>query len=1176
MKKISAILWLLLAVCLAFGAFAACKPEETPSETYTVTFKNGDEVVSVKTVKAGECVSELPVLTLANDEQLDGWFAGDKQFTTATAVTHDVTVVAKISAKPDPEPDETEYSVTLKIDDETVLDTVKRKENATLDLYEYSTMYYEIHEWTDENGTKYNFDDLYVVTKDAILTAVNPKAMQFTMQLSPDKQYYSVIGLIDTESSSLTVPETYFNLPVKEIAPNAFAGFNNTLEKLTVNSSVEIIGEKAFAGLYGLKELTVPFVGEHKCTEVSGNGLKGLFAYWFAEEISVDYRPEYVRGTSVYYEANGEDAEPSIDYTTRFIPKSLTKIIVNGGAVSDYAFHTVTTIETVFLGDEVTALGEHAFGVSPQNTDTPSSGYRLKYVECGENSKLASIGEGCFNNQINLEKVCIGSKVKIIPESLFRGFEKLGEIVLYDNSELEIIGDNAFFGAPIRSINLPETLTAIGTHAFAACNNLTEASIPKETTKLSPGIFRNCEGLTNAAFHPQANLSAIPAYMFDGCLKLENVAMPAAVVKIEDNAFSNCRLLSNLDDDEIGFELQNVTYIGANAFTATGFKYVDISENITYIGAGAFSGCASLAGIYFNDTSDNCKLTEIGAHTFDGCDALTQIELPDSVTEIGFRAFSYTGLITIDLPANLETIGDLAFFLLNDAKAALKTVNISELTKLTSIGESAFENNILIEVTSLPESLKHIGDKAFCNSGIRGTITLNPALLTEIGANAFANCTKATLEVIGAVNDLPRKWNASWAGIGANSTKVSFTEADPDDVPLFEQFEGYEENEICYVTKYVGNNAEVVLQDSFAGKTVIYKQSVFAGNTTITSVTLAPNMTEIPRSFFANCEKLQTVTVPAEAKIMSIGDYAFNNCYELMSFTISDASELTYIGDYAFYHAYSTTFIKLTNNVRITYIGDYAFQMRLPTYNCALIELNLDLTKTEYIGDYAFQGCYDLIANYELTSTVERIGEAAFKGCSKVNLTLKEGFKLSRFENGVFESVTKLVWENIDFTDVEYIGDDAFHSTNALSGKKFAIPNTVTYIGNNAFHTTKAAGVIIDCNSELEIGDYAFGYGADNFYAVIKGTPKKIGYAICCTTNRAHIYFTETITVSTTYPQVFTLGDGGCEINNMFYIYNEDYEHAVNVPYFGKGQWTADENGEPIHPADGHKESASR
>lgn len=1172
MKKTALIF--ALAVCLAFAVFTAIACEQTPppaTEKHTVTFKLGDETIATKTVEDNGVVSALPEIAenkIPQGKVFDGWYLGETEFTAKTKVTNDVTVTAKLSDK---QSEET-YTVTFVVNGETY-ETVSGKQlNSQINLFSYSTYDYEIAEWTDENNVKYAFNDVYTVKGNATLTAVNPKPMQFTMKKAADGDYYAVAGLFDTSSDELTVPETYLGLPVKEIDAKAFSGKNNTLKKLTVNGNVEKIGRQAFAGLFALKELTVPFLGEERYSAVNGHGEKGLLAYWFAadEPMSSSFRDYYLWSACF-----SQDEQNPATAMEAFVPISFEKITVNGGVISDYAFNNVKTLKSINFGDEVTEIGSNVFTIYPNYAEVGES--KLEEVICTQNSKITSIGQEIISYQPNLSKFCIPPKVKVIHPYLFYYLDSLQELVLFSNSELQEIGQQSFFGTSITELDLPATVKTLGALAFGNCTSLETASIPASAVNLAAAVFDGCTSLYSVTFGLGSPITEIPAKFFEGCLNLRNVNVPAGVVKFADEAFANCQSL-NID-------VSKLTYIGNGALRATDVTDVNINADIEYIGHSAFASCDELETVTFaNGTS---KLSAILSNTFDGCAKLSAIEIPDCITSIGVRAFSYTGLVNVKLPANLQTIDELAFFQFNEERSLLTTItDLGTLSKLTEIGDSAFAGNAKLVITSLPASLQTIGRQAFQHTKMQGKITIDPTVTTSVGESAFSDCPEATIEIIGTTDDIPRKWNAAWTGLGDNAVAVVYTNESTDYVNLFDGFTGYVADETYYVTGYNGTETALILVSEHDGKPVVYRRGVFSGNGKITSVTLADNITAIPKEFFSNCENLTEVIIPENVKITSIGDYAFNMCRSLVSLTISDASELTSIGDYAFYNDYKLKFVDMPGNCKIEYIGDYAFHTRLPTANSSLVRADINLSNVTYIGRNAFYGNNSLNANYVLPSSLKALGEAAFGGCQKLSLTLSDGFKLARYENSVFANVSGLIWQNLNastvFTDAEYIGDSAFVGTRAFVGQKVVIPNTVKYLGNSALAVSGAASVVIDCNAELIIGDYAFDACQQGFWLLIKGIPAKIGTDVCGSIKNAHIYFTETLTVvkepaswNPNYLRVvaYKLGESECKISLYFNEYDSDNMNRTAVPCFGKGEWSADENGDPIHPDDGHEES---
>jgi hypothetical protein len=66
----------------------------------------------------------------------------------------------------------------------------------------------------------------------------------------------------------------------------------------------------------------------------------------------------------------------------------------------------------------------------------------------------------------------------------------------------------------------------------------------------------------------------------------------------------------------------------------SGLTSVEIPNSVTAIGNKAFSGCAGLTSIEIPNS-----VTTIGDGAFLGCEELTSIEIPDGVTKIGHSVF---------------------------------------------------------------------------------------------------------------------------------------------------------------------------------------------------------------------------------------------------------------------------------------------------------------------------------------------------------------------------------------------------------------------------------------------------------------------------------------------------------------------------------------------------------
>lgn len=163
-------------------------------------------------------------------------------------------------------------------------------------------------------------------------------------------------------------------------------------------------------------------------------------------------------------------------------------------------------------------------------------------------------------------------------------------------------------------------------------------------------------------------------------------------------------------------------------------------------------------GIERADLREVKNLTVLPAGAFKECRTLQEVLLPAGVTSIGTEAFAdCTALDAVPflVSTNLRKIGDRAF-----AGAftggAFSTLNLSDATALTEIGNSAFEGCNSLTSLTLPAQLSKIGNGTFkeCYS-LEGRLTL-PVALSAIGSEAFYNCNnlKGTLSLPAALTSM--------------------------------------------------------------------------------------------------------------------------------------------------------------------------------------------------------------------------------------------------------------------------------------------------------------------------------------------------------------------------------------------------------------------------------------
>ena len=338
---------------------------------------------------------------------------------------------------------------------------------------------------------------------------------------------------------------------------------------------------------------------------------------------------------------------------------------------------------------------------------------------------------------------------------------------MYDVTQ---INESAFsFNRYIKTVQLPATLTTIGTYAFYHCASLTTVTVEGGSALVEIGYsaFSNCSELVS--FSLQEGLVTIGEFAFANCVKLLEIDVPASVQSLGTYAFRNTACYNDenrwtngvlyLGKHLVGaraevvgdYALRDDTIsIGCMAFSeCNGLTGITLPSSLTYVDRDAFLGCEALASVIYAGTmNDWFAITFVSdassplyyAARLNIVEASGAIEIPDGITSIPAGTFRGTAITSVHIPETVTFIGEEAF----ENCEQLTVVNVPDSVKY--IGANAFKGcGYYNETANWDSGVLYIGNHLIASkpSELSGEYRLKDGTLT-IGIDAFRNCTELT------------------------------------------------------------------------------------------------------------------------------------------------------------------------------------------------------------------------------------------------------------------------------------------------------------------------------------------------------------------------------------------------------------------------------------------------
>ena len=419
---------------------------------------------------------------------------------------------------------------------------------------------------------------------------------------------------------------------VKSIANQHAFGYSPNLETVEFEgNALENIGERSFDNCRALKSIEVP----GSVTNI------GRYAFNDCTNLVTATLNEGIVsiGESAFYNCSS--------LLVASVPNSVTNL--GSGA---YAYCYALTNITIRGGWNPTQSGRFSSGA--ENLDT---------IEIIGNGDLV-IGEKTFgdhyNSSVLKERHLKISGVKSIANGYAFGWSPNLETVEFIGNALENIGERSFSSCQaLKSVEIPGSVTNIGSYAFYGCTNLVAATLNEGLLTINNNAFENCSSLLVASVPNSVTNLGSSAYA--SCTALTNITLRGGWNPTQSGRFPSGA--ANLDTIEI---IGNGDLVIGEKTFGNHYDSGVLKERHLKI-----SGVKSIANEYAFGCSPNLETVEfignalenIGNYSFSSCQVLKSVEIPGSVTNIGSYAFyGCTNLATaVLMPTNAPMLGGSAF-----------------------------------------------------------------------------------------------------------------------------------------------------------------------------------------------------------------------------------------------------------------------------------------------------------------------------------------------------------------------------------------------------------------------------------------------------------------------------------------------------------------------------------
>lgn len=708
---------LLLAINTSLVLFlplslTSCGDSQSTLQTYSISFYDDDTLISEISTSGYEIIT-LPEAPIKDNYTFKGWYLDkntwneklSEDYFINKALTHDINSYAYYEENVIPEPQE--YTINFYVDDD-IFSTLQTSGNELITLPDAPKKEsYEFVGWFFDKDTFNNQlkEDTYL--NKSLDQDINVYA-NYLFKEEPVKEFTVTFDTCGGDKMDSITTSIISSEPLPTRYGYTFLGWY--LEKTYVN------------------KVTFPYEVKQNIT---------LYAKW-GENLptSISF---VVSAEGVLTEVNGISETNNVV----IIPNQVNNIEVK--EIKKELFLNNIYIEKLVIPETVTTLGYRmCYGCT-----------NLKEVNLPDN--ISVIPDYAFEKCTLLEKINIpqslvqirndafaesGIKEFIAPDSFKEiwgyAFKDCKNLEKVDLNKTTSIGDMSFENCTkLSSIVLPNTLVELGTYVFSGCTLLNNIKMPSNPIEIT-NTFIYGSGYYNDAKNWENGILYVDNYLIttnNDLLNQQSINVKEGTIVIAINAFTNNG--KNLKSIVLP---EGLKIIGSSAFSSlSSLSKINIPSSVISIGNNAF-GSTDLyknqsnwenGGFYIDNwllAVDNVKMTEFTVKegtvgVSDGksdtslfptkATSISSLTLPSTLKYIGNRSFARLKITSLELPETLETMKEGAFM----TCAFLESVNLEDCINLKSIGNQAFSNCAIKEIT-IPSNVLEMGELIFNHNSV--------------------------------------------------------------------------------------------------------------------------------------------------------------------------------------------------------------------------------------------------------------------------------------------------------------------------------------------------------------------------------------------------------------------------------------------------------------------------